>query len=53
MTKEDRQAKQIQQLFNLDKEQTSLETLATDTYDNLGKINSLEDIAIVQGHLNL
>ena len=30
MTKEERETKQIQQLFNLDKEQTSLKTLAKD-----------------------
>ena len=52
-TKEKRGTEQIQQLFNLDKEQTSLKTLATDTYDSLSKINSLEDIAMVQEHLNL
>ena len=38
-------------MLNLGKEQTSLKTLVTDTYDSLNKINSLENIK--QGHLNL
>ena len=38
-------------MFNLDEEQTSLNMLATDTYDSLNKINSLENVR--QGHLNL
>ena len=50
-SKEDREIEQIQQMFNLDEEQTSLKTLAADTYDSLSKINSLENIK--QGHLNL
>ena len=53
MTKEERETEQIQLLFNLDEEQTSLKTLATDMYDSLCKINSLEVIAIVQEHFNL
>ena len=44
---------QIQQMFNLE-DQTSLKALATDVYDSLNKINSMEDIEDVQkGHLNL
>ena len=50
-SKEGREIEQIQQMFNLDKEQTSVKTLATDRYDSLNKINSLENIR--QGHLNL
>ena len=42
---------QIQQMFNLDEEQTSLKALATDMYDSLNKINSLENMR--QGNLNL
>ena len=53
MTKEERETEQIQQLFNLDKEQTPLKTLGTDNYESLSKIISVEDIAIVQEHLNL
>ena len=41
----------MQQMFNLDEEQTSLKTLATNMYDSLNKINSLENIR--QGHVNL
>ena len=52
-TREKRETEQIQQLFNLDEEQTSLKTSAKDTYDSLSKTNSLEDIALVQEHLNL
>ena len=37
-------------MFNLDKDQVSLKTLATDTYDSLYNINSLENIR--QEHLN-
>ena len=53
MTKLERETEQIQQLFNLDEEQTSLKTLAKDRYDSLRKINSLEDIVIAQEHLNV
>ena len=42
-TNEEREIEQIQQMFNLD-EETSLKALATDTYDCLNKINSLENI---------
>ena len=38
-------------MFNLDKEQTSLKMLATDTYGSLNEINSLENIS--QGHFNI
>ena len=40
-------------MFNLDKGQTSLKMLAKDSYDSLDKIHSLEDITLVQEHLNL
>ena len=53
ISKEEREIEQIQQMFNLDKRQTSLKMLATDMYDSLDKINSLEDIILVQEHLNL
>ena len=51
-SKEERDIEQIQQMFNLDEGQTSLKMLATDTYDSLDKINSLEDITLAQEHLN-
>ena len=38
----------LQQMLNLDEEQTSIQT---NTHDNLNKINSLEDLR--QDHLNL
>ena len=31
-------------MFNLDEEQTSLKTLATDNYDSLNCVGSLEEI---------
>ena len=52
-SKEEREIEQIQQMFNLDEEQASLKTLTTDVYDTLHKINSLENVAIPQEHLNL
>ena len=52
-SKEEREIEQIQLVFNLDKGQTSLNTLTTDMYDNLDKLNSLEEITLVQEHLNL
>ena len=48
---EEREIEQIQQIFNIDEEQTSLKALATDTYDSCNKVNSIENIR--QGHLNL
>ena len=50
-SKEEREIEQIQQMFDLDEEQTSLKPLATDIYDSLNKINSLANIR--QGHLNI
>ena len=47
------ETEQIHQMFNLDEEQTALKTLATDTYDGLNRINSLEDIVVAREHLNL
>ena len=39
-------------MFNLDKGQT-LNILAIDMYDSLDKIDSLENITLVQEHLHL
>ena len=50
-SKEVGEIEKIQQMFNLDEEQTSLKALATDTYDSLNKMNSLENMR--PGHLNL
>ena len=52
-SKEERELEQIQQMFDLDDAQTSHNTLATDMNDSLNKINSLENITLVQKHLNL
>ena len=52
-SKEEREIKQIQQVFNLDEGQTSLKTLATHRHDSLHKLNSLESITLAQEHLNL
>ena len=41
---EEREIEQIQQMFNLYEEQTSFNPPATDTYDTLNKIHSMEDI---------
>ena len=44
---------QIQQMHNMDEEKTSLKALATDTYDSLNRIDSLDEIPITSEHLNL
>ena len=51
MTREERETEQIQQLFNLDEKQTTLKTLATNTYDSLNHVSSLEEVR--SEHLNL
>ena len=50
-TKTEKETDQIQQMFNLDEEETSLKMLATDIYDSLNHVGSLE--VIKSGHLNL
>ena len=42
--KTEKETDQIQHMFYLDEEQTSLTMLATDTYDSLNHIGSLEEI---------
>ena len=50
-TREEREIEQIQQMFNLDEEQTSLKTLATnDIYDNFSCASSLKEVS--SKHLN-
>ena len=51
MAREERETEQIQQMFNLDEELTLLKALATDTYDSLNCVSSLEEVR--SGHLNL
>ena len=50
-TKVEKETDQIQQMFNLDKEQTSLKMIARYTYDSLNRVGSLEKIK--SEHLNL
>ena len=50
-SEEGREMEQLQQMLNLDEEQTSLKALATDMYDSLNKITSSESMK--EGHLNL
>ena len=50
-SREERELEQLQQMLNLDGEQTSLKTLVVDTHNSLNKINSEEDVR--PGHLNL
>ena len=41
----------MQQMYNIDEEQTALKVLVTDTYDNLIRANSADDTIV--DHLNL
>ena len=50
-SREERELEQLQQMPNLDGEQTSLKTLVEDIHDKLNKINLEEDLR--PGHLNL
>ena len=47
---EEKEPEQIQQMYNLDEEQTAFKVLATDTYDNLIRRNSVDDTIV--HHLN-
>ena len=46
MSNVEKESEEIQQMYNMDKEQTDLKLLATDTYDSLNKINSIDETAI-------
>ena len=50
-SKVEKETEQIQQLYNMDKEQTTLKWLATDAFDSLNRINSKDETAM--DHLNL
>ena len=50
-SREERELKQLQQMLNLDDEQTSLKLLVTNTRDNLNSIGSEDNLR--PGHLNL
>ena len=41
----EKEAEQIQWMYNTGGEKTSLKTLATDTYDSLNQISSVNEIA--------
>ena len=47
----EKEAEQIQQMYNMDEEKTSLKTLATDTYESLNSVSSINEMAT--DHLNL
>ena len=50
-SKVEKETDQIQQMFTLNGEQTPLKLLATDTYDSLNQVGSLDKIK--SEHLNL
>ena len=50
-TKVEKESDQTQQMLNLDEEQTPLKMLATDTYDRIKRVGSLEEIKLK--HLNV
>ena len=50
-SKVEKESEQIQQMYNMDKEQTTLKLLMTDTYGSLNRTNLTEEIPM--DHLNL
>ena len=50
-SREEKEIEQLQQMLNLEDEQTSLKSLVTNTQDNFSRVNSEENIRL--GHLNL
>ena len=50
-SKSEKEAEHIQQMFNMDEEQTSLKTLVMDTYDNRTRVGTINNV--VKDHLNL
>ena len=51
MLKVEKESEQIQQMYNVDEEQTTLKLLATDNYDSLNRINLIDETKM--DHLNL
>ena len=49
--REEIEIEQLQQMLNLEDEQTSLKSLVTNTWDNFSRVNSEENLRL--GHLNL
>ena len=43
-SREERELEQLQQMHNLEDEQTSLKSLVTNTQDNFSRVNSEEDL---------
>ena len=50
-SREERELEQLQQMLNLEDEQTSLQPLITNTQDTFNRVNSEENLR--PGHLNL
>ena len=50
-SREKRELEQLQQVPNLEEEQTSLKSLVTNTWDNLSRVSSEENLR--PGHLKL
>ena len=49
--KVEKESKQIQQMYDMDAEQTALEILVTGAYDSLNRMNLIDETAM--DHLNL
>ena len=43
MSKAEKEAEQIQQMYNVDEEHTALKTFVTGTYDSLTRLNSVDE----------
>ena len=50
-SREERELEELQQMLNLEDEQTSLNSLETNTQGNFSRVNSEENLRL--GHLNL
>ena len=50
-SREEKEIEQLQQMLNLEEEQTSLTSLVTNTEGNFSRVNSEENLRL--GHLNL
>ena len=50
-SREEKEIEQLQQMLNLEDEQTSLKSLVTNTQDNFSRVNSEDNLRL--GHLNV
>ena len=50
-SREEKEIEQLQQMLNLEDEQTSIKFLVVNTQDNFSRVNSEENLRL--GHLNL